>query len=182
MSVPGESIGSHIRRIRTLQQRTLQDVADECGFTKSLLSKIEHGRVVPPIATLVKIAESLNITIAALMAEGDSLGSVFIPAKQEGITPVPTESGYSIVPLAVELKNKKMQPFLFIVRPEELNDKIHSHVGEEFIYILEGVMEFQVGSNIYTMHPGDSIFFDSLREHHIISVLSDQVKYLNIFN
>jgi uncharacterized cupin superfamily protein len=75
-----------------------------------------------------------------------------------------------------------MQPFLFTVRPDELQDKANSHTGEEFIYVLEGVMEFRVGTQKYTLGPGDSIFFNSINEHHILTVLSDQVKYLDIFN
>ena len=176
-----ERIGSHIRRLRRLQRFTLQNVADRCGFTKSLLSKIETGAVVPPMSTLVKIAGALGTNIAALMAEGDGLDCVFIPAENKG-KPVPTASGYAVLPLAVEFKEKKMQPFIFSIRPEDLSDKANSHLGEEFIFVLEGSMEFRVGEKTYTMRPRDSIFFSSIREHYISSVLSDQVVYLNIFN
>jgi transcriptional regulator with XRE-family HTH domain len=174
--------GVHIRKLRKLQQQTLQNVADKCGFTKSLLSKIESGKVVPPMSTLVKIACALNTNIADLMADGEAIDCVFIPAGHNGAEPTPTVSGYRILPLAVEFKKKKMQPFLFTVRPDELQDKPNSHTGEEFIYVLEGIMEFRAGTRKYTLGPGDSIFFNSINEHHILAVLSDQVKYLDIFN
>ena len=175
------SIGSHIRRLRRLQHFTLQNVADKCGFTRSLLSKIETGAVVPPMSTLAKIAGALNTNIAALMTEGDRLDCVFIPAISEKL-PVLTESGYTALPLAVELKEKKMQPFIFSIRPEDLNDKVNSHLGEEFVYVLEGYMDYQVGETIYSMGPRDSIFFNSITEHLIVQVNSPQVVYLNIFN
>ncbi|MDR1971813.1 MAG: XRE family transcriptional regulator [Treponema sp.] len=176
-----EWVGVHIRKLRKIQAMTLQNVADKCGFTKSLLSKIEGGKVVPPMSTLVKIAGALNTNIADLMAEGDNLDSVFIPAKAE-TQPVPTESGYAVIPLAVEFKQKKMQPFIFSIRPEDLNDKVNSHLGEEFILVLEGSMEFRVGEQVYTLHSRDSVFFSSIRDHYVSKVLSDQVVYLNIFN
>ena len=134
-----DNIGGHIRKLRKLQQKTLQEIADICGFTKSLLSKIESGKVVPPVATLVKIASALNTNVSALVAEGDDLDCVFIPAERNGSRSMPTLSGYSILPLAVELKQKRMQPFLFTARPEDLHDKIYSHVGEEFIFVLEEI-------------------------------------------
>ena len=174
-------IGSHIRRLRRFQRLTLQNVADKCGFTRSLLSKIETGKTVPPMSTLVKIAGALNTNIASLMAEGDHLDCVFIPAKSSE-KPVPTESGYAVLPLAVEFKEKKMQPFIFTIRREDLSDKPNSHLGEEFIFVLQGSMEFRVGEKTYKMGPKDSVFFDSLREHYISKVLSVQVVYLNIFN
>ncbi len=177
-----DNIGIHIKKLRKLQQRTLQDVAESCGFTKSLLSKIERGRIVPPVATLVKIASALNTNISALIADGNDMDCIFIPADQDESHQVLTESGYSILPLAVEFKQKRMQPFIFTARPEEINDKIHSHLGEEFIYVLEGTLEFQVGSRVYTLHTGDSIFFNSIVEHRIVGIPTDHVKYLDIFN
>lgn len=134
------------------------------------------------MSTLVKIAGALSTNIADLMAEGDNIDCVFIPSDHAGLEPVPTVSGYRVLPLAVEFKQKKMQPMLFTIRPEDLNDKVNSHLGEEYIYVLEGTMEFRVGSKAYTLHPGDSLFFNSVNDHHITQVLSEQVKYLNIFN
>ena len=45
-------VGVRIRSIRTQQGRTLDDLAQACGCSKSLLSKIETGKVVPALATL----------------------------------------------------------------------------------------------------------------------------------
>lgn len=53
-------LGHVIRRIRKQQMRTLDEVASACGFTKSLLSKIEKGHTSPPVATLTKIAKHLG--------------------------------------------------------------------------------------------------------------------------
>jgi len=156
-------------------------VADRCGYTRSLLSKIETDKVVPPMSTLARIAGALNTNIAALMTDGDQSDCVFIPSDQ-GKKPVSTESGYAVLPLAVEFREKKMQPFIFSIRPGDLSDNANSHPGEEFIFILEGSMEFTVDEKTYTMKPRDSIFFNSIRTHYISRVFSDQVVYLNIFN
>ena len=133
------------------------------------------------MSTLVKIAGALNTNIAALMTEGDHSDCVFIPADQRK-KPVPTEYGYTVLPLAVEYKGKKMQPFISSIRPKDLSDKPKSHLGEEFIFVLEGSMEFRVEDMVYIMKPRDSIFFNSIREHHISKVLSAHVVYLTIFN
>jgi len=58
------NIGTHIRRLRLQQRRTQQEIASVCGFTKSLLSKIESNTVTPPVATLVKIARSLGTSVS----------------------------------------------------------------------------------------------------------------------
>ena len=176
------NIGSYIRKLRKLQQRTLQDVANQCGYTKSLLSKIENGRVIPPVSTMVKIASALNTTVAALMERGNIVDCVYTPASQQDLMAVATESGYCITPLAVEFKKKRMQPFFSTIKAEDLNDKVNSHLGEEFIYILKGSMEFQVGEKKYILRPGDSLFFNSIEDHLILRVLSKEISYLNVFN
>ena len=179
--VQKKMIASNIRNLRRLQHLTLQNVADKCGFTRSLLSKIETGAVIPPVSTLAKIANALNINLAALMSEGDHADCVFIPSGQLEKT-VPTVSGYAVLPLAVQYKQKKMQPFLCTIRAEDLNDKPNSHHGEEFVFVLEGSMEFHVGDKTYIMNPNDGMFFNSIIEHYISRVFSEHVVYLNIFN
>jgi mannose-6-phosphate isomerase-like protein (cupin superfamily) len=129
----------------------------------------------------VKIAGSLGTNVAALMAEGNNLDSVFIPAVED-INSAITESGHAVLPLAVEMKEKKMQPCLFSVSAKDLNDKPSSHLGEEYIFILEGSMDFQVGEITYTLGPKDSLFFNSIRNHNITKIHSSKVMYLNIFN
>lgn len=176
-----QGVGRHIRRLRRYQQLTLQNVADKCGFTKSLLSKIENGKIIPPVSTLVKIAGALGTNVAALMTKGDNFDCVFIPAYGD-IDSAPTESGYAVLPLAVEFKEKKMQPCICTVNAKDLSDKVNSHLGEEFIFILEGSMDFLVDETTYTLGPKDSIFFNSIRDHYIAKVHSDKVVYLNIFN
>jgi transcriptional regulator with XRE-family HTH domain len=51
-------LGKRIRYFRKVQRRTLSDIAQMCGFTNSLLSKIENGKTTPPVSTLIKIANA----------------------------------------------------------------------------------------------------------------------------
>ncbi len=38
------AIGTHLRRIRTGQSRTIREIADKCSLSKSLISKIETDK------------------------------------------------------------------------------------------------------------------------------------------
>ena len=49
--------------------------------------------------------------------------------------------------------------FLDIIVPE--------YEGEEFIYVMEGVVEIAYGKTTYTLNEGDSIFYDSIVNHHV---------------
>ena len=44
------NIGSKIKKLRKARKLTLQDVAQETGFSPALISQIENNNVSPPIA------------------------------------------------------------------------------------------------------------------------------------
>lgn len=43
--------------------------------------------------------------------------------------------------------------------------KFHQHTGVEFLHLLRGKMELTIGSDIYSLAAGDSIYFDSTVKH-----------------
>lgn len=180
MKTTALNIGTHIRRLRLQQRRTQQEIAAACGFTKSLLSKIESNTVTPPIATLIKIARALGTAVSALMEADTNGGTVHTTATEALSGIVKTERGYWIYPFATHRKNKRIQPFLMVARKGEVKEHHLVHDGEEFIFVLQGAMKVQVGNAEYRLAAGDSLYFSSADEHQVIPV-SVTVKYLNFF-
>ncbi len=173
-------VGDRIRLLRNTQNRTLQEVADSCGLSKSMISKIENNKTVPSVATLVKIAQTLGTTISNLL-EHDAWEKAIVTTRQEAEQKlVSTEKGYQIFPYASEFHEKKMQPFLFVAKKAEVIPHQLSHEGEEFIFIVEGAMKMQVGDTEYVLKAGDSLYFNSLQKHGIVPI-SDEVTYIDIF-
>ena len=173
-------IGSRIRKLRLQQRRTQQEIATACGFTKSLISKIESNKVMPPVATLVKIANSLGTNISALIEVDENGGSAKVSAQEVEKSLVKTAQGYWIHPFAMGYRRKRMQPFLFLVRKGEVKEHHLAHEGEEFIYVLEGRIQVQVGSEEHTLDAGDALYFDAGCVHQVIP-LSAEARYLDIF-
>lgn len=174
------NLGKRIRKLRVQQHRTLQDVADECGFTKSLLSKIETGKVVPPVATLVKIAQTMGIRVSTLIENNDDAETVYTTKKETEENFTRTRVGYSIFPFATNHINKKMQPFLFVAKRGEVKEHRVSHVGEEFLYVIDGEMKFKIGNIEYTLKAGDGLYFNALDDHGVMPI-SEEVRYLDVF-
>jgi transcriptional regulator with XRE-family HTH domain len=174
------SIGDRVRILRVSQQRTLQEFADVCGLSKSMISKIETNKTMPSVATLVKISQNLGTTISSLM-ENEGWAKAIITSRSEAEQKlIPTEKGYAIYPYASEYHEKKMQPFLFVAKKGEVKPHLLSHEGEEFIFVIEGEMKMQIGDAEYTLKTGDSIYFNTIQKHGILPI-SDVVTYLDIF-
>lgn len=175
-------IGARIRKIRISQKRTLQQIADAAGFTRSLISKIENGRTVPPVATLDKIARSLGVRVAELIEPAGPDGTVFTPAARiDERQMIATDKGYLFHMFASGAPDKPFQPFFFVAERGKVRPQPLSHAGHEFVYVLTGRMIYRVGSVTYTLGPGDSLYFDGL-DRHELEPISKKVEYLAIFS
>lgn len=173
-------VGERIRMLRINQKRTLQEVADNCDLSKSMISKIENNKTIPSVATLVKIASTLGTTISGLL-EQDGWNKAIVTSRKEAVEKlVKTEKGYLIFPYASEYHQKKMQPFLFVAHKGEVIPHQLSHDGEEFVFVVEGTMKMQVGDTEYILKTGDSLYFNALQKHGIIPI-TDEVTYIDIF-
>lgn len=173
-------IGIKIKKIRTLENLTLQELADKCGCSKSMLSKIENSAANPSIATLSKIAKALKIKMSILLDDEGTQTCVFTPAESLSSDAfIKSEYGYIFAPLATNYLDSSMTPLLTRGKAGEVTEHHLSHNGEEFIMMLKGEMLFQVGETEYHMKERDCIYFSSL-EKHGMKPLTEDIEYLDI--
>jgi len=164
-------IGRKIRELRKKAGLVLQDLSDRTGLSKPLLSQVERGVVSPPIATLLKISKALSVNIGFFFQDNYLEEKVVLVRRDESKVIDSRyfgreESGYYYEALAYKKSKKNMEPFLVEFKrkkPEKLS--YFSHEGEEFIYLLEGTLEFRTENEQYVLNPGDSLYFESSIPH-----------------
>jgi len=160
-------IGRKIHQIRLQNKLTLLKIAQRTGFTKGYLSLIEQGKKSPPIATLSKIAQALNVDIAAFFEQKRPEDQITLVPKGEG-KPVVRDGnifGYRYESIAPTKRHKKMEPFIVthIFQTKKLG--WFDHEGEELFYVLEGRIKFLYGDKEYLLKEGDCLYFDSSIPH-----------------
>lgn len=79
-------LGKQIRRYRKEKGWTQLYLSEKCEITPTNLSHIERGKTKPSIDTLVKIANSLEVTIDALLC--DSLTTAATPIFKNKISTI----------------------------------------------------------------------------------------------
>jgi quercetin dioxygenase-like cupin family protein len=85
--------------------------------------------------------------------------------------------GYRYRSLAPGIRHKQIEPFLIEFDLKEWQDSCYyNHDGEEFLYILEGELEFHYGEEVMRLIPGDSIFYDSSTPHGYVSMGEKKAK------
>jgi transcriptional regulator with XRE-family HTH domain len=175
-------LGEKTRQLRQEKRLTLQELAELTGLSKPLLSQIENDQVTPPIATLMKIAKGLKVGIHFFFEEeGDRQKFVLTRggsgAASKRRTGSDTVQGYLYRPLAPGIRHKQIEPFLVEFEQTAWEESLfYSHEGVEFIYLLEGELEFHYGQEIMTLQPGDSIYYDSAEPHGYVSTGSVRAK------
>ena len=174
-------IGLNIKKLRMQGRITQQRLADLCGISKGMISKIECGKVMPAVATLSRIAHALGVKVALLMDEGSGHDVICQSTELSMENFALTEVGYRFCTLAAEFGDKLMQPMVFYAKNGEVASHIVSHQGEESIYIIEGSMCFVVNGAHFHMKQGDFLYFNAVLPHGIESV-EDEVRYLNLFS
>ena len=173
----GAVIGAAVKALREKKRLTVNDVAAKTGLSKTLLTQIEDGETIPPVATLLKLAGSFNVGMAAFFESGTEPETVSVTRKGERVRikkrPHHHEGEVDYVYESLETKkpDKHMEPFLVEFMPMETTDMVFtSHKGEEFLYLLTGKLEFRSDERVEVLQPGDSIYFESERNHSFRSL------------
>lgn len=159
-----EVIGQNLQRLRGEQQLSLGQLSERTGVSKAVLSQLENGKGNPTINTLWKIAQAFHVSYSALLEPPRV--SVQKVAYEDLAMQSDDEGKYRIgcyYPTAAE---RNFEVFLLELEPGGCHSTTdHVEVSEEFLLVKEGVLELQVGEETFTLHPGDSLRFDSTQFH-----------------
>lgn len=165
------AIGVRIRHARLTKGLSLRQLGNMAGCSESFVSKVEHNRVRPSLATLHRLVSALEINFAALFAESGSEenGPVFIyrSGKRPLIHMAPSRvgDGITLERLIPHSSGVLLQANVHIVAPNSASAGLIEHEGEELGYVLEGELELQVEDKFYHLFAGDSFFFNSSLAH-----------------
>ena len=159
-------IGRRVRRLRQSKALSLGDVAVKAGLSRSLLSKVENGRVSSPIATLANIAAALDANVGRLIGADQSERCVVVrrDERQKGAAKA-AAGGYAYETLGHKRLDKRMEPFLFTYPAGGPLPPRYSHRGEAFMFVLKGRIEFHYDGTVAVLRPGDSVYFDNELPH-----------------
>jgi len=170
----GKIVGEKIKALRESKSITIQDLAKQADLSEEQLVVIEQDGVMPSLAPLIKIARVLGVRLGTFLDDDDSIGPV-VCRKDKSEAGISFSNGstsarkhMNYFSLAGAKSGRHMEPFIInIAACQEKDFILSSHEGEEFIYVLEGSIEINYGKDNFVLEEGDSIFYDSIVEHHV---------------
>jgi transcriptional regulator with XRE-family HTH domain len=180
--------GAALKALRKQRGWTLADVSERTGLPIATLSRVENDRMSLSFEKLVRISDGLQIDFAELMNSTAKNGSVGDGSMRRAIVRAGEGKEIDIrqgnyLYVASELLNKRIIPIVAEVRARDVSDydEFMRHPGEEYVYVLEGTLEFH--TEIYApvrLEKGDSMYFDSGMAHAYVAVGSKPCRLLSI--
>jgi len=164
MNPKGQSnVGKQIRKLREDQGSSLRALSEHCGLSINAISRIERGENSPTVTSLQALAQALDVSISEFFRGETYEFAVHVKSRQGA----KFESRTTLLEsLGGGLPDQHLEPYRLIVNPSTGNlDQPISHSGEEFVYCLQGEIEYRVGDRAYKLRTGDSLIFKADRPH-----------------
>lgn len=142
------------------------------------LSLLERGMTSPTIATLQKLADTLNVELSSFFLFSKIEQHVFF-SKANKREPIHITEGY-LFDLNPSSILSSFKPVVIEVNPEMTSSKMVKHEGFEFLYCLENELMVMISDLSYLLEKGDSIFFKASLPHHWENKTHDTTRIIMI--
>ena len=175
-----KQIAERLRGLRDVLELTTEEVARDCGIEQSEYEQAETGNYDISVSMLQKIARQYHIALDALMfGEEPKMSTYFLTRAGKGIS-VERTKAYKYQSLAAGFKDRKADPFIVTVEPNDNPIHYNTHDGQEFNLVIEGRLLLSVGGKELVLNEGDSLYFNSALPHGMKALDGKTVKFLAI--
>jgi quercetin dioxygenase-like cupin family protein/DNA-binding XRE family transcriptional regulator len=163
-------IGPKLRALRLKKKMGLVELGRHSGLSPGLLSKIERGRLVPTLPTLMRVALVFSVGLEHFFTEPRQRPTLAVVRRTERQR-FPERQGekhpsYWFECLDYPAVERKLNAYHveFEAVPKE-RSKPHQHPGAEFLYVMNGHLIVTVGDDDHELAAGDSMYFDPSVPH-----------------
>lgn len=158
------AIARNLRGLRTRRGLTLDALAARCGVSRGMLIQIEQARTNPSIATVVRIADALGVSVARLV-EPDVAPAIRVVRGEQAVRlwqGRPGSTGTLLLgtdPPVAELWDWRIAP------GDAYDGEPHQPGTRELLYVLEGELTLTLGADRATAASGDVVSFAAEQDH-----------------
>lgn len=169
------SFGKKMKKLRKEKGLSLEALAQETGLTSSFLAKIEEGEISPSVSNIIQISKTLSVDSGSFLTAQEKKES----ERKRIESYVKRTESYSYKILTPGAEKKHMKAFLVTIDPKQDHKMVeYHHEGEEFIYVLNGLLEITVGENKKNLKKGEAIHFNSAITHKLKNISSEKTELI----
>jgi transcriptional regulator with XRE-family HTH domain len=160
-----DPLGERLRARRKALKLTLQDIADQAGFSVGFISQIERGITVPSLTSLVAVCRVLKVDVGSFFQQPRNEN----PVTRRESRPVYglggiTGNAVTYERLSASFPGNVLRSTL-IHEPPGFRSEPMSHEGEEIFFIVDGALTLELDGEMLILETGDTVHFPSTRTH-----------------
>ncbi|MDP4118712.1 MAG: cupin domain-containing protein [Bacillota bacterium] len=173
-------IAIRITALRDICGISVETMAQKLEMSCDKYLEYEKGKKDFAISFLCKVADIFGVDVLDLMSgESPTLSVCCVVKNGEGYD-VKRNRRYDYKHLAFTFRNKKAEPFMVTVAPDDKPPVMNTHEGQEFDYVVSGKMLFYIGDISYELNKGDSVYFDSSLPHAEKAIGTGPTKFIAV--
>ena len=160
ISVLERRVAARLRDLRAQRGLTLDELAEQSGVSRSMISLIERAESSPTARVLDKLAASLGVTLASLFAEEERADAAPVLRRADQSAWCDPETGYirrnlspPSFPSPIELVEIVLPPGARVA----YDSGFRVPVLEQQVWVLQGAIEVTVGQNVHRLGAGDCL-------------------------
>jgi transcriptional regulator with XRE-family HTH domain len=193
-----DGLGGRLKELRQQAGLSLRELARQADVSPSLVSQIENGKSRPSVSTLYTFARLLSVPVDELFdAEEHALGepptveagadetydpaNAWHPSEYANRISVIHPSHRATLRMAEGIDWERLAAtpehdvnFMKITYAPGAGSsegaELQNHEGYEYGYVLSGTLEVTVGHEVFVLHSGESLGFDSAIPHHFRNI------------
>lgn len=174
-------IGQRAKKLRQNKKITLKELSEKTNLSVGYLSQFERGINTIAIDSLSKIAKVYDVELNHFFPNSNlnNEKSVVMKSYQQKFLDV-IGNNYIVKLLSNGSSNHELYPRIIEILPQSTPETIQSygHGGEEFIYVLEGILTLIFKEEKHHLYPGDSAHHFSTDIHNWGNETNNIVKLL----
>jgi transcriptional regulator with XRE-family HTH domain len=191
-----DNLGARLKELRKKAGLSLRELARQAEVSPSLVSQIENGKSRPSVSTLYSFAQLLDVSVdelfdtdeeaampppAAPPADRRDPANAWHPSEYATRISVvhPAHRAHLRMAEGVDWERLAATPerdvnFMKITYAPgaagNADGTLIAHDGYEYGYVLAGMVEVTVGDEVFLLHAGESLGFDSTIPHILRNV------------
>ena len=176
-------IAERVRELRLRHGWTVGRLADECGLSKSMLSKIENAQSSPSLGTLARLSEALSVPVTAFFRGLSEEQDVIHVKAGAGLVIHHRNSvhGQRYQSLGtMRAPHDNLEPMLVTLTERADAFPLYQHAGTELIFMISGKMEYCCGGGRYLLEAGDTLQFVGEVPHGPGELVSLPIQFLAV--
>ena len=181
------AIGREVHAFRVKLGITMADLAAAAGLSGGMLSKIENGVISPSLTTLQALSRALGVPLPSFLRRYEERREASFVKAGRGLSIERrgTRNGhqYHLLGHTAESASRiVVEPYMITLTTESDVFPLFQHAGLEFLYMLEGEVVYRHAEKLYTMLPGDSLYFDADAPHGPEELRKLPIRFLSIIS